>query len=109
MVHCRSSLDRALETLAHSSVTAVGMDTETRPTFGSMICSFMHTGINAFLEGSSSPPVSLLQVATRSSVFLFDLKIMHGLSDYGALVHSLLTNDNVWKIGAELNAVSILS
>ena len=76
-----SSLQRASEGLSESATDAVGLDLE----FG--------------FTGSSSNQPALLQIATRSQVFLFDLLSFAGCESMSLTLQRLFTSPHIRKIG----------
>lgn len=76
-----SSLQRAAEGLSEAQTDAVGLDLE----FG--------------FTGSSSNQPALLQIATRSQVFLFDLLCFADCESMGLTLQRLFTSPRIRKIG----------
>jgi len=98
MVNSIGSLRRAADNLLDSSVSVVGIDTESKPTFESILLPMTRLLMHA--EGATWP-VALMQVATKRSVFLFDLKLVNTMSEFSQLMYNLLANDTVTKLGTQ--------
>ncbi len=81
LVSDREQLDACLPLLQHEEL--LGFDTETRPSFE---------------RGVSYPP-ALLQLATRSDVFVFQLQALGGLGP----LRSVLENARITKAGAAIS------
>eukprot|EP00698_Gefionella_okellyi_P015696 TRINITY_DN4447_c0_g1_i1.p1 TRINITY_DN4447_c0_g1~~TRINITY_DN4447_c0_g1_i1.p1 ORF type:complete len:385 (-),score=52.98 TRINITY_DN4447_c0_g1_i1:792-1946(-) len=113
LIDTPSAVDAVASELMRDGVDVVGIDTETRPYFAPprprvFLSAATAVGGNASApaaaarQAASTPlryETAILQLATRNSVYIFDLQIVQRWTHYQSLMEMVLRSEKIMKLG----------